>query len=219
MGIKMSEKLEKWLKNEDFEKERQEYERNLIHTENLLDKYMEYAHNLTVEERSNFIQKCIDKYESDVYRDREYAMGREPLRTLYEYIFEYGKRYGVELLSDNDGFSFGKFLIDDKFIVEEFIGQGNFISVWQRENDEVVIKNIKDKYCEVFKPNGEMLVRTNDMLIFTDILVQIHEKSLEGYYIKFEGKTFPILKSGRVKPAPSGLFSTYGEQLRKLCGF
>ena len=95
MGIKMSEKLEKWLKNEDFEKERQEYARNLIHTENLLDKYMEYAHNLTVEERSNFIQKCIDKYESDVYRDREYAMGREPLRTLYEYIFEYGKRYGV----------------------------------------------------------------------------------------------------------------------------
>ena len=75
MGIKMSEKLEKWLKNEDFEKERQEYARNLIHTENLLDKYMEYAHNLTVEERSNFIQKCIDKYESDVYRDREYAMG------------------------------------------------------------------------------------------------------------------------------------------------
>lgn len=59
----MSEKLEKWLKNEDFEKERQEYARNLIHTENLLDKYMEYAHNLTVEERSNFIQKCIDKYE------------------------------------------------------------------------------------------------------------------------------------------------------------
>lgn len=83
----------------------------------------------------------------------------------------------------------------------------------------IEIRCIRNKPVKVFNPDGTLLCETDNELQFNDILIQIMEQRLTGYYIKFKGKRRNIEPSGTVKHPPSGFFDIMNEQLRKLTGF
>ena len=128
---------------------------------------------------------------------------------------DYAEKYGEPLYIEND-VCISKYLIDGKFIIECVCGQGSVINVTEIEENEVVARDIKNEYCSIYKPNDELLVCTNNQLVYTDILAQIKEKQVYGYYVKFLGKKIPIDKNGTLKEYPDGLFDKYTELIAKL---
>ena len=73
----------------------EEFAREIKWKNDLLKMHIDKLHSLSVEDRSIFIEKCIAKYTSDKYKDREmFKCGREPQCDLYNLLFEYGLVYG-----------------------------------------------------------------------------------------------------------------------------
>lgn len=95
------------------------------------ERYINKLANLTIGQRSEFIQKCIDKYESNEYVNKEYKLGYEPRCPLYDVIFNYASRYG-ESLECNEDFLAERYKFDN-WIVELYIGQGSFIRIYDRK--------------------------------------------------------------------------------------
>lgn len=131
MGALFNE-LEKTLsdpqKADEILKSFQEREREW---EKFTKKYFNYFQNLSTEDKVKLVQKIIDKYKSDKYRDREFNKcgcfeAREP---LYDLIFEYGLRYGEPTESDETYFGSEAYLIDGKIKVTAIYGQGTIIFV------------------------------------------------------------------------------------------
>lgn len=80
----------------------------------------------------------------------------------------------------------------------------------------VTVHNIQNKPVKVYTPSDELLVETDNELVFTDIRLQIGEQRLEGYYIVFEGKKVDIEPDGSIKKWPNGLFDIAITQMAKL---
>ena len=80
----------------------------------------------------------------------------------------------------------------------------------------IVVRDIHEDEMSIYNPEGECIVVTRNMLCVNDILLQIKEHSLEGYYVKVGNNQYEISKKGRIK-GPVGI--TYATQLRKLMGF
>lgn len=93
---------------------------------------------LSIERRSNIIEKIIEKYNSDKYNDKEYKHGRMPTHDLYNILFEYGKLYGKdvvnEYIKDYEPFIAGAYRIDDIWDVILLMGQGSLIQVFKFNN-------------------------------------------------------------------------------------
>lgn len=62
--------------------------------------------------------------------------------------------------------------------------------------------------------NGELLGTANEYE-FNDLRLQVNALKIEGLSIEFEGKMYPIDKTGRLY-WPHGLFDLISEQLSKL---
>ena len=209
------EALEKYLESDEFKQRLEEENKRELFLNSWKDKWIEKIHSLTVEQRADVIRKCIKKYDSEEYKDKEYKKGRFPENTLFDMLDDYAEKYGEPLYIEND-VCVSKYLIDGKFIIECFDGQGSVINVKEIEENEVVARDIKNDYCSIYKPNDELLVCTNNQLVYTDILAQIKEKQVDGYYVKFLGKKIPIDKNGTLKEYPDGLFDKYTELIAKL---
>ena len=209
------EALEKYLERDEFKQRLEEENKRELFLNSWKDRWIEKIHSLTVEQRADVIRKCIKKYDSEEYKDKEYKKGRFPENTLFDMLDDYAEKYGEPLYIEND-VCVSKYLIDGKFIIECFDGQGSVINVKEIEENEVVARDIKNDYCSIYKPNDELLVCTNNQLVYTDILAQIKEKQVDGYYVKFLGKKIPIDKNGTLKEYPDGLFDKYTELIAKL---
>ena len=209
------EALEKYLESDEFKQRLEEENKRELFLNSWKDRWIEKIHSLTVEQRADVIRKCIKKYDSEEYKDKEYKKDRFPENTLFYMLDDYAEKYGEPLYIEND-VCVSKYLIDGKFIIECFDGQGSVINVKEIEEKEIVARDIKNEYCSIYKPNDELLVCTNNQLVYTDILVQIKEKQVDGYYIKFLGKRIPIDKNGTLKEYPDGLFDKYTELIAKL---
>ena len=209
------ESLKKYLESDEYKQRLEEENKRELFLNSWKDKWIEKIHSLTVEQRADVIRKCIKKYDSEEYKDKEYKKGRFPENTLFDMLDDYAEKYGEPLYIEND-VCVSKYLIDGKFIIECFYGQGSVINVKEIEENEVVARDIKNDYCSIYKPNDELLVCTNNQLVYTDILAQIKEKQVDGYYVKFLGKKIPIDKNGTLKEYPDGLFDKYTKLLTKL---
>lgn len=93
------------------------------------NRYINKIASLSKEQRSEFIQKCIDKYESEEYRYKEYNLGREPNCSLYYWILAYAEQYGEDCYEEKD-FLTERFKIDNEWIIELYQGQGSFICIY-----------------------------------------------------------------------------------------
>ena len=93
----------------------------------------------------------------------------------------------------------------------------------------------KDEEVEVYYPDGTLLIRTNNDILFLYICSKIKENKADGFYacmakemdvwrtlsmrgeVLQEPHKIPITNYGRTKgPFPKGFFHAHGELLRKL---
>lgn len=207
MGInldKVKEAMENYIGSEEHKKAIKKME----HDKFLKKRNIERIHNMSVEERSNFIEKVYNKYRSNEYIERELKAGYyEARNSLYDVILDYGVIYGkLSSYNLNEHFPEEQYDIDGKFIVGIMYGQGSYVYVIPIEENEVVPHIISNDEVEVYKPNGELLIKTDSELMFDDIRVQIAEKHLSGYYIIFKGEKREIKQNGYVE-FPKGLFN------------
>lgn len=85
--------------------------------------------------------------------------------------------------------------------------------------DSVIkINRIEPQEVMVFKPNDELLGSVNQYE-FNDLLIQIKNHKLKGYYVSFNGHRIDIDEHGRVITFVKGFFDLFEEQLSKLLGF
>ncbi len=188
------------------------------HLDRLKQRNVEKIRQMSIEERCVFIQKVYDKYTSDEYRDKELKLGYYEARNpLYDIIFDYAVQYGKPSMYDmNDYFPEEQYDIDGEFIVGEIYGQGSFIFVKPIADDEIIPHYIKENEITIYKPNGEKVITTDNVLIFNDIRLQIKNKGLSGYYIIFKNKKYEIKINGKITSWPNGLFDTETHQLANL---
>lgn len=90
----------------------------------LMDKYVLYLFNLSLEERTELFNKIKTKYDSDEYYFRWINRGFEPQEMLYDYIFEYGYRYGKVNEIKDAVFGYDSYIIDNSWIITAWYGQG-----------------------------------------------------------------------------------------------
>lgn len=121
------ESLKEWFADPENVRKMQEDLKRDIDRRN---RYYDKLNSLSQEDFDNFAKKCIDKYESDEYRDKEYFVHkREPLCSLYNVILGTAEKYGEEL-EVNEDFQAER-LSYRGWIVELYIGQGSFIHVYK----------------------------------------------------------------------------------------
>jgi len=82
----------------------------------------------------------------------------------------------------------------------------------------IQINKIKPFRCKIFDPDGKFLGNVNEYE-FNDILIQIKEASISGYFCKYKNQKIDLLPSGRIEFQPRGFFDLLEEQLSKLMGF
>ena len=88
-------------------------------------------------------------------------------------------------------------------------------------NEEITPNlHIVESIVKVYTPKGELLCVVDNELSFLDILCQIKNLQLEGYYAVKNEELYPITKSGFVitNGLPS-LFSKYEEYMKELMDF
>ena len=90
----------------------------------LMTKYMDYLHNLSIEERDILFSKIKAKYDSDEYYYRWINRGIEPPEDLYYYILEYGYKYGKINEIQDAHFGYDSYIIDDTWVITAWYGQG-----------------------------------------------------------------------------------------------
>jgi hypothetical protein len=88
------------------------------------DKYIQYLYNLSLPDRTALFEKIKAKYESIKYYNREIKLGREPRELLYDYILEYGHRYGISNDILDAHFGYDSYIIDGIWIITAWYGQG-----------------------------------------------------------------------------------------------
>lgn len=91
---KMLEELKAWMDSEEGQKSMQDFADKLVNEEQILNSQLERFHKLG--NFSHYVEKIIDKYNSDEYRDGWYNRGFEPPETLYWFLFHYVEKYGRE---------------------------------------------------------------------------------------------------------------------------
>jgi hypothetical protein len=91
---------------------------------NLMCKYMDYLHNLSIDERYILFSKIKAKYDSDEYYYRWINRGIEPPNNLYYYILQYGYIYGKTNEIEDAYFMYDSYIIDNSWIITAWYGQG-----------------------------------------------------------------------------------------------
>lgn len=118
------EQLKSYLESEEGKEDiKRENEKIKLRKERE-DKYIQYLHNLSLPDRTALFEKIKAKYESIDYYNREIKLGREPRELLYDYILEYGHRYGISNDILDAHFGYDSYIIDGIWIITAWYGQG-----------------------------------------------------------------------------------------------
>ena len=118
------EQLKSYLESEEGKEDiKRENEKIKLRKERE-DKYIQYLHNLSLSDRTALFEKIKAKYESKEYYDREIKLGREPRELLYDYILEYGYRYGISNDIPDAHFGYDSYIIDGIWVITVWYGQG-----------------------------------------------------------------------------------------------
>ena len=127
-------RLIEWMETPEGKAELENTQMEMEREIEINNSHVESFHKLTKEERDNFIKKTITKYNSEEYNNRWYNRGMFPPQDLYGLFYYYGEKYGIPQETDNP-FGGGKFLFDDKWIVEIMYGQGTVVLISDKDNE------------------------------------------------------------------------------------
>ena len=118
------EQLKSYLESEEGKEDiKRENEKIKLRKERE-DRYIQHLHNLSLSDRTALFEKIKAKYESKEYYNREIKLGREPRELLYDYILEYGYRYGVSNDIPDAHFGYDSYIIDGMWVITVWYGQG-----------------------------------------------------------------------------------------------
>lgn len=118
------EQLKSYLESEEGKEYIKKENENIKLRKEREDKYIQHLHNLSLSDRTVLFEKIKAKYESKEYYDREIKLGREPRELLYDYILEYGYRYGISNDIPDAHFGYDSYIIDGIWVITVWYGQG-----------------------------------------------------------------------------------------------
>lgn len=118
------EQLKAYLESDEGKADIKRENDKAIFRNSLMTKYMNYLHNMSIEERDALFTKIKAKYDSDEYYYRWINRGIEPPDDLYYYILEYGYRYGVGNVIEDAHFGYDSYIIDNQWVITAWYGQG-----------------------------------------------------------------------------------------------
>lgn len=118
------EQLKAYLESDEGKADIKRENERAIFRKSLMAKYMDYLHNMSIEERDALFTKIKAKYDSDEYYYRWMNRGFEPPENLYDYILEYGCRYGIFNEIEDAHFGYDSFIIDGHWVITAWYGQG-----------------------------------------------------------------------------------------------
>lgn len=102
--------------------------------DSFLNRWLLKFYNKTPDERLALVKKIDAKYKSDEYRNR--FVGMEPPNDLFDWLFDYGCRYGESIEYLTDGFlPEEQYKIDDSMVVGRVYGQGDFTYIMFLDSD------------------------------------------------------------------------------------
>lgn len=131
-------------------------------------------------------------------------------------VDKYATKYGKEVMQMSTRFEKEMSILDDMYVVGSAYGH---IEVYKNHR-EVTPHNIVEEEYKIYNSKDELIVCTNSMYTFNDILIQIMKKQLNGYYvIKNDGTKHNIDDDGHVHGNEFHYYPIFDEQLRELCGF
>lgn len=115
-----------------------ELERKMKIEENQLKRF----HNRfgkNAESFSFFVEKVLEKYSSDGYRDRWYNRGIEPQETLLFFLYDYASQYSEEVSIYEDEDEDEEFYEANEYTIFNYTfelihGQGSIVLVTKNEN-------------------------------------------------------------------------------------
>lgn len=88
--------------------------------------------------------------------------------------------------------------------------------------DEVIFnENVHEEYYNIYKPDGMLLARSNNMLALHDALLQIQRKKLKGYTLAMDGsdEKSEMTLDAMVRPCPPTLGKIDEDQMCDILGF
>ena len=118
------EQLKSYLESEEGKEDIKRENENIKLRKEREDKYIQYLYTLSLSDRTVLFEKIKAKYESQEYYNRKIKLGREPRELLYDYILEYGRKYGIENEIQDAYFSYDSYIIDDIWVITIWYGQG-----------------------------------------------------------------------------------------------
>ena len=129
------ERLKEYLNSKSPKEIEDDWER-ITHIK-FYDRWVDKLHSLDKDLRSNLIRKVIEKYSSQEYIDREYSLGYEPRMELFTLLQKYAEKYGENVPDEYGDFVASALLVDSKWLVKLYIGQGSEIDVYEYINTNV----------------------------------------------------------------------------------
>ena len=132
------EKLESWMKTEDFDNYIKSQEYKIKIRESQLERFYYICIN-NEQFLDNFIKKVNEKYSSYKYRNRESKLGRIPSEYLISFLFEFAEKYGEEASDEeynqyDNQFTTALFKYDNYYF-HLMQGQGSAIHIFKKNGN------------------------------------------------------------------------------------
>ena len=131
-------RLKEYLESEEGKKSSEEYFGKIRNRQMMEDSQMDRFHLKydTSEKFSAIVEKIITKYDSAEYRDKEYKIGREPMESLFFFLFEYAGKYGRKVNKEEykkygNTFTSGLYTIHDYYF-NLMCGQGSVVHITKK---------------------------------------------------------------------------------------
>lgn len=128
-------RLKEYLESEEGKKSSEEYFGKIRMRQLMEDSQMERFHLKynTSEKFSVIVEKIIAKYYSDEYTKKEYKCGRQPMESLFFFLYEYAGKYGRVAIDEEcekhgNMFTAGLYTIHDYFF-NLMCGQGSVVQI------------------------------------------------------------------------------------------
>ena len=139
------DKMRAFMESEEGKESIDRYVEKLQKEREHRNRWMEKMKSYLGDDIDSGVERLLDWYKSDKYRNREYKMGRQPTEELLWVLFNYSVIYGEEIQENSEiyetygnSFTGGMFKIGS-YVIQVMHGQGSVIAI--------------DKIGEKFKEN------------------------------------------------------------------
>jgi hypothetical protein len=133
----MVEKLREFLDSEEGKKSIEEFGNKIKREEERKDRWIEKFKKIAEPDIDSYLEKLIEKYDSDEYVRREYALGYEPRESLLWIALGYAKKYCKECTDEKYLNMFtGEAYYIGSYVIQVMNGQGSVVKIEKIELDD-----------------------------------------------------------------------------------